>query len=254
LDFNEQMQAIDADMVKVGRPAPPMRFFLQPPQMAQWRATVLAEWQAANPEAEARFQALKVQYEKAESAAEKEALARARSAQAFTRLAAIGVGKRTIEVVRNPSHTAPLRDARDWWKSESWALVLLGGPGTGKSAAAAWCAHAALCERYSVEWIRAIAVCRESMFGPEADDFDRRCRTTGLLVLDDVGADFATDGWRVRLADIIDARWAEGFRTIISSNLQPDEFRERMGHRTCDRLADGGRMKLDGGASMRRSK
>lgn len=59
-----------------------------------------------------------------------------------------------------------------------------------------------------------------------------------LLVLDDVGAESATDWTRDRLYVIINRRYESGRATIITTNCSDDELEKRIGARTASRLAE----------------
>lgn len=59
-----------------------------------------------------------------------------------------------------------------------------------------------------------------------------------VLVLDDVGTSFGKEAELVQLFDVINERDAHDMRTIITSNLTPQELREVLGERIYSRLRD----------------
>lgn len=177
-------------------------------------------------------------------------------------LLALGVGERTLEALDSePSDTPALKAVKAI--DGAWVLVLTGGVGTGKTLAAAF----ALREAYrndpqrggwvgeripAARWISSPRASREPQFGDEAQAREAewiRCR---LLVIDDVGAEFASAPWAACLAAVLDARWDNRRRTILTSNLSVSELRERLGARTWDRLAQEGRIVGCGDVSLRR--
>ncbi len=102
-----------------------------------------------------------------------------------------------------------------------------------------------------VKWVRAPEQSRSSLFGAEANVFAQDCRACDALVLDDFGADHASDVWRTWLEDVLDARWGSKRKTLITvNNLDGPEFSARIGGRIVDRLRDGSRLDC-GKGSMR---
>ena len=64
-----------------------------------------------------------------------------------------------------------------------------------------------------------------------------RYATADLLILDDVGTEKISD-WAIQtLAVIVDKRYSEMRRTLVTSNLSLEELSDRIGDRTAARLA-----------------
>lgn len=61
-----------------------------------------------------------------------------------------------------------------------------------------------------------------------------------LLVIDEVGVQYGTDGEQVVLFDIINRRYRDCKPTILLTNLKAKEFADFVGARTFDRLKEGG--------------
>lgn len=185
-----------------------------------------------------------------------ESTAAAYAAQATPRLLSAGVTKKSLEALQKPKSTPSLERARTWWPSDSWALTMLGGVGTGKTTAAAWLAQQCVTAgtgRDWLVWIRCSEASRRSLFGDDAEKQARHARHCTLLVLDDIGTEFNGDGWRNWLSDVLDDRYAHGRKTVLTSNLAKEDFAVRLGERLVDRLRENGQAVGTGTESMRRS-
>lgn len=78
-------------------------------------------------------------------------------------------------------------------------------------------------------------------------DLVRRHCEAGLLVLDDLGAEKPSEWVNQTLYLILDRRYAELRKTIVTSNLTLDEIAEKLGDRLPSRLVGmGGILQLDG--------
>lgn len=127
-------------------------------------------------------------------------------------------------------------------------LVLLGSVGLGKTVAAAW-ALAYRPGRYvsSDELARVWSGhCRitERGFGHERDIWPALV-STGLLVIDEVGAARAADMERDALAEIVDRRRGKRL-TLLMGNASAQQLRARLDARTIDRLNVGPVRRLEG--------
>lgn len=177
-------------------------------------------------------------------------------ASASPRLLMAGVPKKVLETLAAPTPTPALDKARPWWSSDSWALVMSGGVGTGKTTAAGWLASQCITAgtgRDWLVWIRCSEASRRALFGEDAEKQARSARRCSLLVLDDIGTEFNGDGWRNWLGDVLDERYSQGRKTVLTTNLGPEDFRARLGERLVDRLREGGKGVASGTESMRRS-
>lgn len=77
-------------------------------------------------------------------------------------------------------------------------------------------------------------------------------RNTDLLVLDELGVQFKTEGEQLHLFDIINGRYLDVKPTVLITNLQPSDLRGLLGDRSFDRLLEnGGRMFRFEGPSRR---
>lgn len=81
--------------------------------------------------------------------------------------------------------------------------------------------------------------------------FEEKIRNVGLLVLDDFGAEYPS-GWVLNKVDaIITARYNNLKPIVITTNLRPDEMKERYVARVIDRLRSAYVMVIAEGESLR---
>jgi DNA replication protein DnaC len=183
---------------------------------------------------------------------EEDAGTRWRRSIALSRL--VGVPGRVRRALEELVETRATREVRDWMAGRSWCLVLCAPPGTGKSVAAGlWLAQLmpgvdtsrALVRR----WWSATEISRLNYYGPEFSALE----TASALVLDDLGAEYtdARGHFETRLDGLIDARYREGRRTLITTNLKADALQNRYGKRVFDRLRHGVSWAIWNAASMR---
>lgn len=165
------------------------------------------------------------------------------------RTLAYGIPKRTLDVTLceppSPAMDAVLR----WIDSPKWFLCLGGGPGCGKTTAAA----AAL-----------LTLGGQMVTAMETTDhlFDRpwwaELETFRVVAIDDLGTE-KPDGegyWQTRWFSLADQRYRTDQRMVITTNMTRDDWIARYcegdGGRTRDRLREGGVFASLSGASMRR--
>lgn len=244
-------EAVDEEIRQLGRPSRPSRALTQPRLLRDWQLECEA-WVRANPgKAQARAELL-------DRAAQIEARRRELEGRAANRtwawdaLAQAGVGERLIAALRRPLRDEfALRSADAWWRSSCWALTLGGDVGTGKSLAAAWCAWRQAQAGVAPVWLKASEAATQPIFGSEALANMRRWRTCRFLVIDDLGAETLSAGWRSTFGDLVDARYSARARLLVTSNLNAAALIERYGERVADRLQDEGRVLEVAGGSMR---
>lgn len=125
-------------------------------------------------------------------------------------------------------------------------LVLWGPAGTGKTHAAY-----ALGNRLVADGARAAcwsSTALNDAFRPGNDPTAYvTAQTCDLLLLDDLGRERMTEWTLERLQLVLDERWANRRRTIITTNLDGGAFQARYGDPIVDRLRDScWRLKIDG--------
>lgn len=76
--------------------------------------------------------------------------------------------------------------------------------------------------------------------GPSETDVLNMLGTLDLLVLDEVGVQYGTEGEQVILFDVLNRRYRDCRPTILLTNLKAKEFEEYVGPRVFDRLKEGG--------------
>lgn len=142
--------------------------------------------------------------------------------------------------------TPAVRAVRDWMDGERTFLVLTGGTGAGKTLAA--------CQALGRGGLfeRAVAAGRLGLYGDDDVARMRSLRRAKVLVLDDLGAEFAGDVWRAQFDELVDERYGQQRRTVITTNLSPEALRERYGARVVDRLRHDGLVVACGSESLRK--
>lgn len=219
---------------------PPIALRIRNPEVhREWLGRVV-EWERANPELSAAW-----------DEANREEDERYRRQQEFqSRLMALeraGVPERVRTEWRlGLRETVAVKAAREHADGIKTFLLLLGSPGAGKTIAAA-----AALVRGGV-FRRAVELSRLSSFDREDQrTFLDACRVR-LLVLDDLGSEMLHDGWRPMLDELIDIRYGDRLKTIITSNLDTQTFKARYGERIADRIRHDGDVVLCGDQSLRK--
>lgn len=272
--YHPDLIVLDEQMVRCNRPPPPVVAHLRAiggrlnnkpawdAAAAQWHRE-LAAWEAEHPELATEWAECNAAYKEREEELEREKWQQASGVYTFEHLKRLGAPETCVETIRSttPQDTSALCKARDFWRSNAWCLTLLGGVGSGKTTAATWLAlqYTTREPRQRVVWVRAVAESARPLYGAEAEVRKRECRVCDVLVLDDVlvSAVKKPDGtypdnpaWRQWLEDVLDARWGNNRKTVITSNATGKEFIERMGVRLMDRISTG--MRLSAGTESMR--
>jgi DNA replication protein DnaC len=143
--------------------------------------------------------------------------------------------------------------------SRAQGLYLCGPVGTGKthtawSAIAAWCAATGTRPRAgswddnygdarwrspNVVFTRLVDLLDD--FRPGGDEPVRRvrdCQRAALLVIDDLGAEKASEWTQERLYSVVDHRYAACLPVLVTGNLPPRQIAEQTGDRVASRLAE----------------
>lgn len=124
---------------------------------------------------------------------------------------------------------------RAWWESDVAGLLLVGEVGTGKTWQAnqlirEWCRDT----RRPATYVTEIELFERLKEWHQRAEVKQALRTVPLLVIDDVGADIATDHRAVDFFDLVDFREQRCrkddkvvLRTVFISNYGPDELKSR---------------------------
>lgn len=147
-------------------------------------------------------------------------------------------GQRTaLKVVREFADTFATHRKR------GTGLILSGMPGTGKSHLAG-AALQAIMPQHAGLYITCMGVIR-AVRGTWRKDSERSeaqvLNTLGgvpLLVLDEIGVQYGTDGEQTILFDVLDRRYRELQPTILLTNQNTEGFKQFVGDRTYDRLIE----------------
>ncbi|CAK7026504.1 ATP-binding protein [Saezia sanguinis] len=122
-------------------------------------------------------------------------------------------------------------------------LIFLGKPGTGKSHLAAAIIQKLMPDYFGLyttvgECIRAV---RET-WRRDSEQTERQVLNyfiyADLLVLDEVGVQYGTEGEKTVLFDILDGRYREMMPTILMGNVTAKELKDYIGERAADRLRE----------------
>ncbi len=140
-------------------------------------------------------------------------------------------------------------------------LILCGNPGTGKNHLASAIARAVLSMGRSVllatayEIIARIRQTWQRGIGNSTElEVIRGFAEVGLLIIDEVGKTFGSDGERVHLFEVIDHRSRDLKPTIILSNEGVEGVEEYLGPAAFDRLCQNGDLLLFDWQSYRRGR
>lgn len=220
----------------------------------QRQAEECRAWSEAHPELAAAWDEALEEDEARDRVRRLEANEREILASAGPMLRRMGVPAVPVEDIENGirggfRETEALNAAHRFVESNQSLLVLFGGTGAGKTVAACWCLLRARRRKdyRDDEWeldpsrgmfVRGSAIARLSRF----DDGGQweRMLSVRWLVVDDLGAQLGGDYFSERINELVDARYADRLRTVITCNVAPDIFAERMGDRIVSRIRGGG--------------
>ena len=123
------------------------------------------------------------------------------------------------------------------------SLVLSGNPGTGKSHLAAAILQGILPKHVGayvtlMDLIRKLRDTWRRDSEMTESQLLAKLQAIPLLVIDEVGVQYGTDGERSILFDVMDRRYREVRPTILMTNLGKEEFRTAVGDRVFDRLTE----------------
>jgi DNA replication protein DnaC len=163
------------------------------------------------------------------------------------RLQRLGVPARALLALRGVQETPAIAEARKYLQAPAeWCqfLALFGPTGLGKTVAAAYVFREAA-RAISPDlptgtpeplvWVQGPDFTRVSAFSPEDERKLKAMRSAQLLVVDELG-DEATNIGVAAVRDVLMHRESQGRRSVLTSNLRPEVFRERYGAALWDRL------------------
>jgi len=161
-------------------------------------------------------------------------------------MANFGVPKRARERLANGfiPDTHAVKAVVDWQKNNDlWCLVLSGPPGVGKTMAAAfWLWLLTDGEKASNHHVPCWYTSAQLAVMSSYDGKIECLWKLNAMVIDDLGTEYIDQRGHLnaRLDAMIDSRYAEERRTLITTNLTFTEFKARYGDRIADRMNEGG--------------
>jgi DNA replication protein DnaC len=187
-------------------------------------------------------------------------------------LVACGVGDLTAAVAsKEPRDTPAIVAMREWYRTDKVFLALCGGVGSGKTVASArfllaartdlWVAGASgpiKTWQYSphVGLFATASKLKASKLDWRAGDptYAKALRVR-FLVIDDLGAESLDSSglWLDALVELVNARYENRLRTVITANMTPETLRSRYGERMASRLDGSGTIVACGMRDLRRS-
>jgi len=155
------------------------------------------------------------------------------------------------------TNTVALQAVRSWLDALADpkgkpTIMLLGGPGSGKTTAAAW-AITQRCHSGDTPYrkMRDVAAACRASWGDEAADWHRTV-SAGFLVVDELTTERDADHGRAALHELIDERQPRMRPTILIANRTKGEIAAHYDARTIDRLREGAVVVELAGKSMRK--
>lgn len=122
------------------------------------------------------------------------------------------------------------------------SLLIFGGVGTGKTHQAYGAIRTLALAGISLNWELITAGDLFGRLRPNArtnsEDVLERYSTTGVLVLDDLGAEKGTEWTESVLYRLINHRYVHHCPTIVTTNIHPAELRDAVGDRVVSRLRE----------------
>lgn len=123
------------------------------------------------------------------------------------------------------------------------SLVMSGLPGTGKSHLAGAILQAILPRHVGVyvtlmDLIRMVRETWRRDSPTSESELLARLQAVPLLVIDEVGMQYGTDGERAIVFDVLDRRYRSMKPVVLMTNLGKEEFRAAVGERVFDRLTE----------------
>jgi len=220
-------------------------------------------WEAENPEVTAAWNAARVEDEARRRDRERHAFEeesrRLTRSNAPARLERLGCPPRAVALWDSgKGRPTAASAALERMGQEGKCLTLLtGDTGVGKTCAAvAYLASELLLDARDdlpVLFVRATECARMGLYDEGDKKLAHQMRTATALVIDDLGAEFMSDGsiWRTVLDEVIDTRYGDGLATVLTTNLTAEAFKARYGERIADRIRHAGVVENCGTGSLR---
>lgn len=149
------------------------------------------------------------------------------------------------------------RDYAADFSTQSPHLLLRGPAGTGKTHVSLAIARAAAAAGFAVIYgsvQRLLRQLEKEHFGREQGESADRLESCDLLILDDLGTEFASPFYTSSLYELLNTRLLAERPTIISTNLNQKQLQERYGTQIASRIAGCFQPLLFAGSDIRQQK
>lgn len=129
---------------------------------------------------------------------------------------------------------------------EGTSLILCGGPGTGKTHLGCGVANELLKQGFSALYTTATGLVRDirATWAKDSErtetDVIKAFIAPDLLIIDEIGVQVGSADEKIRLFDVINARYEQVKPMLIISNLDVKGVVEYLGERAADRLRENG--------------
>lgn len=219
-------------------------------------------WEAENPELAAAWNDAQLEDERVteerKRSREREERRKYLLETAPDRLVRMGAPRRAVDAwASGPRDTAATSSVRRMLAERKSFCLLTGGAGAGKTVAAV-CGMAERVledrrEDLPALFVRAVEGARMGLYDAEDKRLTSQMQSAGLLVIDDLGAEFVSEGsiWRSILDEVIDVRYGDRTPTVLTTNLDGAAFKARYGERISDRIRHAGVVEACGAISLR---
>lgn len=130
--------------------------------------------------------------------------------------------------------------ATNFENNNGQGLLFMGNPGTGKTHLAAAITNY-ITDEYGIavkfgNFISILNDIKKSFHSDE--DIVRKLKEMPLLVIDDLGKERRSEWSEMILYDVINGRYEDYMPTIITTNLDPEEVKERFGEAVLSRIIE----------------
>lgn len=163
-----------------------------------------------------------------------------------------GVPELHLEAVydRDPIECDALVSVCSFLKSNHSLLVLSGGVGTRKTGSACYALVCGPGVFVTAEDLGQIALAKTE----KNQEAWNRVRKAQTLIIDDLGLEYLDDkGWFFKVLNgLIDHRYSSKLKSIMTTNIDSNTFKQLYGDRIVDRIREKGRWVNLGGISARR--